>query len=69
MTTLSFSKPGAYLLFCPLHDRDGGRPHFEEGLFKIVTVKQRSLPHSAGSLGSAPSGLVGGPAEQQIRSF
>lgn len=32
-------KPGKYLFFCPITDRDGGKPHFEEGLIKTVTVK------------------------------
>jgi hypothetical protein len=27
------------VLFCPLADRDGGKPHFEEGLLKTVDVK------------------------------
>jgi hypothetical protein len=31
--------PGTYVLFCPLTDRDGGKPHFEEGLLKKVVVK------------------------------
>jgi hypothetical protein len=39
VTTLSLSKPGRYVLFCPLRDRDGGKPHFEEGLLKTITVK------------------------------
>jgi hypothetical protein len=39
VTTLSFTKPGKYVLVCPLRDRDGGKPHFEEGLFKTITVK------------------------------
>jgi hypothetical protein len=33
------SGPGRYVLFCPLTDRDGGKPHFEEGLLKTVQVK------------------------------
>jgi hypothetical protein len=38
--TLSLDlKPGKYLFFCPITDRDGGKPHFEEGLIKTVTVK------------------------------
>jgi hypothetical protein len=40
--TLSFELPksGQYVLFCPLHDRDGkGKPHDQEGLLKVVTVK------------------------------
>jgi plastocyanin len=39
VTSLTFAKPGTYVLFCPLHDRDGGKPHFEEGLLKTITVK------------------------------
>lgn len=38
-TTLDLKKPGKYIFFCPLHDRDGGKPHFEEGLLKVQTVK------------------------------
>jgi hypothetical protein len=36
---LSLPKPGKYALFCPVSDRDGGKPHFEEGLLKTVDVK------------------------------
>jgi hypothetical protein len=32
-------KPGKYLFFCPITDRDGGKPHDQEGLLKTVTVK------------------------------
>jgi hypothetical protein len=32
-------KPGQYIFFCPLTDRDGGKPHDQEGLLKTVTVK------------------------------
>lgn len=33
-------KPGKYVLVCFLTDRDGkGKPHFQEGMFKEVTVK------------------------------
>ncbi len=33
-------KPGQYIFFCPLHDRDGkGKSHDQEGLLKTVTVK------------------------------
>jgi uncharacterized cupredoxin-like copper-binding protein len=39
VTTYTFSKPGTYVLWCPLKDRDGGKSHFEEGLLKTVTVK------------------------------
>jgi hypothetical protein len=38
-TSLDLKKPGQYLFFCPLSDRDGGKPHFEEGLLKLQTVK------------------------------
>ena len=38
-TTLDLKKPGQYIFFCPLTDRDGGKPHFEEGLLKVETVK------------------------------
>lgn len=29
---------GQYVLFCPLTDRDGGKPHFLEGMLKKVTI-------------------------------
>jgi hypothetical protein len=32
-------KAGTYVFFCPLTDRDGGKPHDQEGLLKTVTVK------------------------------
>jgi hypothetical protein len=32
-------KPGKYVFFCPLSDRDGGKAHDQEGLLKYVTVK------------------------------
>jgi hypothetical protein len=32
-------KPGQYIFFCPLKDRDGGKSHDQEGLLKTVTVK------------------------------
>jgi hypothetical protein len=35
---MSFAKPGKYVLFCPLADRDGGKPHFEQGMFATLTV-------------------------------
>ncbi len=38
-TTLDLKKPGQYIFFCPLSDRDGGKPHFEEGLLKVQTVQ------------------------------
>jgi hypothetical protein len=31
--------PGEYVLYCPLTDREGGKPHFAEGLLKRVRVK------------------------------
>jgi hypothetical protein len=38
--TLSLDlKPGKYVFFCPLTDRDGGKSHDQEGLLKFVTVK------------------------------
>jgi len=37
-TTLDLRK-GTYVFFCPLTDRDGGKPHFEEGLLKKVEIK------------------------------
>lgn len=39
VTPVDLQKPGKYVLFCPLSDRDGGKPHFEEGMLKTVTVK------------------------------
>jgi len=39
VTSFDLAKPGKYVLFCPLHDRDGGKPHFAEGLLTTVTVK------------------------------
>jgi hypothetical protein len=38
-TTTLHLKPGRYLFFCPLTDRDGGKSHFEEGLLAVETVK------------------------------
>jgi hypothetical protein len=38
-TTLDLKKPGSYVFLCPLTDRDGGKPHDQEGLLKVVTVK------------------------------
>lgn len=38
-TPLSLRQPGKYVLFCPLTDRDGGKPHFAEGLLTTVDVK------------------------------
>jgi hypothetical protein len=32
-------KPGQYVFFCPLTDRDGGKSHDQEGLLKTVDVK------------------------------
>ena len=39
VTQLSLAKPGKYVLFCPLTDRDGGKPHLAEGLLTTVNVK------------------------------
>lgn len=39
VTPLPLLKPGRYILFCPLHDRDGGKPHFAEGLLTTIVVK------------------------------
>ena len=36
---LALKSPGTWVLFCPISDRDGGKPHFKEGLLKTVTVK------------------------------
>lgn len=38
-TQLRLSKPGTYVLFCPLTDRNGGKSHDQEGLLKKVQVK------------------------------
>jgi hypothetical protein len=38
-TQLTLSKPGKYVFFCHLTDRDGGKPHFAEGLITTVTVQ------------------------------
>ena len=38
-TTLDLKKPGQYIFFCPLTDRDGGKPHDQEGLLTVQTVK------------------------------
>jgi hypothetical protein len=38
-TTLDLKKPGQYLFFCPLTDRDGGKPHDQEGLLAVETVE------------------------------
>ena len=39
VTSLALHKPGEYLLFCPLTDKDGGKAHDQEGLVTRVTVK------------------------------
>jgi hypothetical protein len=36
-TSLTFTA-GQYVVFCPLTDRDGGKPHFLEGMLKKVTI-------------------------------
>ena len=38
-TKLNLQKPGQYIFFCPLTDRDGGKSHDQEGLLKVETVK------------------------------
>jgi plastocyanin len=38
-TTLELKKPGQYVFFCPLTDRDGGKSHDQEGLLSVETVK------------------------------
>jgi hypothetical protein len=39
-TTFDLKKPGQYLFFCPLTDRDGkGKSHDQEGLLSVQTVK------------------------------
>jgi hypothetical protein len=38
-TTLDLPKPGQYIFFCPLTDRDGGKTHDQEGLLKVVDIK------------------------------
>jgi hypothetical protein len=38
-TKLNLQKPGQYIFFCPLSDRDGGKPHDQEGLLKVETIK------------------------------
>jgi hypothetical protein len=37
--TLDLKKPGQYVFFCPLTDRDGGKTHDQEGLLKTVDIK------------------------------
>lgn len=40
VTTLNLAKPGDYVLICFLPDRDGkGKPHFEEGMLKQISVR------------------------------
>jgi hypothetical protein len=39
VTSLSLTKPGKYVIFCPLTDRDGGKSHDKEGLLTTVNVK------------------------------
>jgi hypothetical protein len=38
-TQMTLLKPGKYVFFCHLTDRDGGKPHFAEGLITAVTVQ------------------------------
>jgi hypothetical protein len=37
-TSLNLPKPGTYVLFCPLADREGGKSHDQEGLITKVQV-------------------------------
>ena len=39
VTQVTLAKPGTYILLCHLKDRNGGKPHFAEGLVATVTVK------------------------------
>lgn len=41
VTQLQLGKPGTYVLFCPLSDRDGGegKSHDEQGLLTKVQVR------------------------------
>jgi hypothetical protein len=39
VVSLPLKKPGEYVLFCPLKDRDGGKQHDQEGLVTRVNVK------------------------------
>jgi hypothetical protein len=39
VTSFDFRKPGRYVLFCPLTDREGGKSHEKEGLLTQVDVK------------------------------
>ncbi|HEY7152240.1 MAG TPA: hypothetical protein VH391_11215 [Solirubrobacterales bacterium] len=38
-TTLDLKRPGQYIFFCPLTDRDGGKPHDQEGLLAVQSVQ------------------------------
>jgi hypothetical protein len=38
-TQLILAKPGKYIFLCHLSDRDGGKPHFAEGLITKVNVQ------------------------------
>lgn len=38
VTDLTLKQPGTWVLFCPLTDREGGKPHFLEGMLKEVQV-------------------------------
>lgn len=39
VTPLTLTKPGKYVLFCPLSDREGGKDHIAEGMVTTVTVQ------------------------------
>jgi hypothetical protein len=38
-TTLDIRKPGQYVFFCPLTDREGGKSHDQEGMLQLLTIK------------------------------
>jgi hypothetical protein len=39
VTPLPLLSPGRYVLFCPLRDRAGGKPHLQEGMLATIIVK------------------------------
>lgn len=39
VTDLELKQAGTWVLFCPLTDREGGKPHFLEGMLKQVSIK------------------------------
>lgn len=38
VTDLTLKQPGTWVLFCPLSDREGGKPHFLEGMLTKVEI-------------------------------